>query len=242
MTEVQEQITADKIARAAARKARSEAIATGDSFYTEPVAATPLAVATDAVPFLVEPRGLPGFAGLSAETVAAEAEFTKASDAWKADRERLNGLRHVDNAETVTLAELRGRSENAIGLELTLAQSAVTLNRRYVELQQTRLPELREAVVAQEKNLAKVEAAVAEKLNAAGVSVQSQRAWPDAPESAEIQFAHTIRQAAEWQRANESLGAANAAVQATADAITAGRVRIDEAVKSLSQKVAKLVA
>jgi len=241
LSEAQQALLNDKLAKAAARASKANQ-PTGDAVYTAPVVAAPLAVAQSELAFLVEPRTLSPYEGLSADTLKAEAEYHQSVDAWKADRARLNDMRRVDDAETITIAKIRQRRDDAAALELALAQQAVGLNRRYVELQQARLPELRDYVAKQAAKLVDVEATVVKRLNGAGVSVQSQLGWPANHHAAEIQFSHVVKQAADWREQQSEVSKAESSVQITADFILPGKQRIGEAEKSLRQKVAKLVA
>lgn len=250
LTPSQQAILADKLQKQAERAAKQStapvdptvyAPPVGDSVNTAPVAANPLSVGASGVAFLVEPRGLNDFDGLSDAQRKADAAYTASLSTWLADRESQKSLGKVDDAETITLAECRRRRDAAIEGELTLAQRAVAIARDYVAVQQARLPELRDFAAKQAAKLVDVTADVVKRLNAAGVSVETQPGAAYSPDSAAIRFSHTVKQSAEWQKANEDVSIAENQVQSTASNIAAGKLRVAEAEKSLLGKVAKLI-
>ena len=212
-----------------------------------PVAASPRTPsATLAVPFepvfLVEPRSVSEALGVSADRRKAEADYNAQVEAWKQTRSEMKALKHVADATAITIAECRDRCHSAREVELGLAQQAVALTRQYVGLLEARLPDQLAFAVAEAKRFAEAEADVIAKLNAAGVSVDSQPAARDNRHAAERTFMLAVKQVPAWQSANRAKIEAELAVQSTKEGIVAANARAAEAEKSLVAKVAKLVA
>ncbi|QDT74038.1 hypothetical protein [Lacipirellula limnantheis] len=242
MVSTQQLNTESKLARMAARKQAEESATRGET----PTVATaapirPAARRTPAESF-IEPSDLATVPGLSQATEKADADYRKRFAAWNAERERLATMRDVADIEAITYADIQDQKAAAIQTELSLAQAAAELWRLFTERLTARAPELSAYVAAKEKALAEVVEDVTAKLHAAGVSVETQRGYPHAMDAAEIQFAHTIRLAKEWQTANSELADANTQMLANQDAIGAGRMQIESATVALRQKVERLIA
>lgn len=190
-----------------------------------------------------KPRGVPTVeAGLSADCLAADAKYNDAVAAWYADAERYEAAvaHRFDSLETVTIADLAKRRDAVNGSELTLAQTAVLLQREYGTRTAARAAELKLYTEGCEENLAAVKESVTRKLNEIGISIESQPSYSVNPTAAENVFAARVRESSDWLAAFQKLGSAQASHQAEVEAFTASRTQLANAEGYLATVVRRL--
>jgi len=192
---------------------------------------------------LIAPTRLPDRAGLTPERLAAESAYAVTDQNWVEAKKNMEELRAniTADAETVSFDELCERQDTVRSGELRLAQAAVILSRDYVGHVEKRLPELKAAQAQAAADLEKTEKAVAKKLNAAGVSIETQPAWPHNAAAAAITFGHRVHESTDWRAAKAAAVEAAGNVNATVDEIRHGKERIVEAVAVL-QAIADRIA
>lgn len=256
MTETENEILNEKLAKAAARVAEPPRLTAKQvaalaqsgavAVVPTPVAAGTLAdvlpVPLENVPFLVEPRTMPDHVGVTADRLKAEAPYNDAVARWREDRKAMQALRCVPDATAVLFDECQERRRQSHEAELLLAQQAAALTKDYFTLMEARIPGVKAYAAKAAENLEAVAADVAKRLNEAGISVESQPAFRDNLPAAERTFTQTIRQTPDWQSANAAKREADEAVLATLQAVSAAKNRAIEAQRSLVSKVAKLLS
>lgn len=192
----------------------------------------------------VKPRGVSTVEEgmLSAACLAADAKYNESVAAYYGDFEKFEAARahRFDGAETVTFADLAKRRDSVNGGELSLAQKAVGITRDYVGREKARAAEIKVYVEGCEENLATTEASVIEKLNVAGISLESQRAYPTNPAAAAVTFNQQVHGSADWKAANAKLSNARATHDMTVQAISTGVSQAAEAQGYLATVVRRL--
>jgi hypothetical protein len=189
------------------------------------------------------PVALPTRPGVAAELTPSEVAYAASVATWREGDAALAAQRTALTAdvETVAAATLRERRDAVQDAELGQAKSTLALARDYVSFAEARTEGLKAAAEKASANLAKVEGVVVKKLNGAGVSVQSQAAWPANTPAAERTFMQQVHQSAEYASAKTAADAAIAEVAGNRSDIEAGRRRVAEAAAYL-QTVAERIA
>ncbi|BBO32506.1 hypothetical protein [Lacipirellula parvula] len=246
LTPQQATLLADKTERAAARAEAAETLAAnpGPVVAAAPLPTAPVAVtAKPQIVGFVKPRAMAVVeAGLTPGCLADDAGHNESVSAWNADAVKYAEAKAhcCDNPETVTVEQLATRREAINRSELTLSQRAVLLQREFVERATIRAGELKTFRETCDEGLVETEKAVVVKLNAAGVSVESQPAYPDNGEAAKVAFSHLVRQSSEWQAANAKAGTAVEQHQAAVAEVTTGKARVADAEAALATVVKRL--
>jgi len=245
-TLTRDQVTADKLAKAAERAATIAGLPANPGPPVAPPAEFPTRPVPSAKPApdaVVKPRRLAMIeTGLLPETIKADAAYNESVAAWTADAEKLEAMKsHLcDGPESVTVAELAKRREAVNVAELTLAQTSVRLHRDHGVRAAARAADMKVYAEGCEESLATTVESVAKRLNATGISVESQPNYAANPNSAEIAFSHLVFQSVDWRDANQKLSEAQSAHSAEVEAVTACRTQLAKAEAYLATVVRKL--